>query len=375
MKNIIYKLATFLLVFAFVFSSFVFPVLAQQTEGVISFKAQVIEILDEATKEREDGSIFRQQNLKLKALEGEKEGEEFIYYGISDIEVASEKSYKIGDKVFVDVFTSDNGEETVYVTEYVRSQALWYLVIIFIVVFLVIGKTKGIRALLSLVLTFVIIIKFMLPLILAGHDPFFVSLIGGLLIMTLVIYLTEGWQKKSHLAILSVLASLLITLVLSLIFTNLSRLTGMAQEETVFLLGLGDLSINFKGLLLAGMLIGAIGVLDDIIVSQIEAVERIYEANSSLPTKKVFSLAFKIGNTHLGTMVNTLFLTYAGAALPLLLIFTLGQETGLSLSRALNSEVITTEIIRTLVGSIGVMSAMPIATFLGAYGLGKWTKR
>ena len=138
MKNIIYKLATFLLVFAFVFSSFIFPVLAQQTEGVISFKAQVIEILDEATKEREDGSIFRQQNLKLKALEGEKEGEEFIYYGISDIEVASEKSYKIGDKVFVDVFTADNKEETVYVTEYVRSQALWYLVIIFIVVFLVI---------------------------------------------------------------------------------------------------------------------------------------------------------------------------------------------------------------------------------------------
>ena len=375
MKNIIYKLATFLLVFTFIFSSFVFPVLAQQTEGVISFKAQVIEILDEATKEREDGSIFRQQNLKLKALEGEREGEEFIYYGISDIEVASEKSYKIGDKVFVDVFTADNKEETVYVTEYVRSQALWYLVIIFIVVFLVIGKTKGIRALLSLILTFVIIIKFMLPLILAGHDPFFVSLIGGLLIMTLVIYLTEGWQKKSHLAIISVIASLLVTLILSLIFTNLSRLTGMAQEETVFLLGLGDLSINFKGLLLAGMLIGAIGVLDDIIVSQIEAVERIYEANPSLPTKKVFSLAFKIGNTHLGTMVNTLFLTYAGAALPLLLIFTLGQETGLSLSRALNSEVITTEIIRTLVGSIGVMSAMPIATFLGVYGLGKWTKR
>jgi uncharacterized membrane protein len=375
MKNIIYKLATFLLVFTFIFSSFVFPVLAQQSEGMISFKAQVIEILDEAKKEREDGSIFKQQNLKLKALEGEREGEEFIYYGISDIEVASEKSYKIGDKVFVDVFTADNKEETVYVTEYVRSQALWYLVIIFIVVFLVIGKTKGIRALLSLVLTFVIIIKFMLPLILAGHDPFFVSLIGGLLIMTLVIYLTEGWQKKSHLAILSVLASLLITLVLSLIFTNLSRLTGMAQEETVFLLGLGDLSINFKGLLLAGMLIGAIGVLDDIIVSQIEAVERIYEANPNLPTKKVFSLAFKIGNTHLGTMVNTLFLTYAGAALPLLLIFILGQETGLSLARALNSEVITTEIIRTLVGSIGVMSAMPIATFLGVYGLGKWTKR
>jgi uncharacterized membrane protein len=142
----------------------------------------------------------------------------------------------------------------------------------------------------------------------------------------------------------------------------------------VFLIGLGEAAINFKGLLLAGMIIGAIGVLDDIIIGQIESVERIKEANPKISPKRSFELAYKIGNTHLGAIVNTLFLTYAGAALPLLLIFSLGQETGLSVSRAINSEIITTEIVRTLVGSIGVMASMPIATFLAAYGFKRWTR-
>ncbi|MDD3939708.1 MAG: YibE/F family protein [Patescibacteria group bacterium] len=372
MKKRLYNL--FLLLFAFLLF-FPFTLQAQQTEGLISFTAKVVEIKDSVSKTSSEGGEFTQQNLYLEAISGPRQGEFFLYEGISEVEVANQKIYQVGDKVFVDVFSTDEGGEIVYVTEYVRSKSLLILAFIFIVIFLLIGKGKGLRALLSLVLTFIIIIKFILPLILAGHNPFLISLAGGLIIMILVIYITEGWKRKSHLAILAVIFSLLVTLILSLIFTSLTRLTGMAQEETVYLLGLGSLVLDFRGLLLAGILIGAIGVLDDIIVSQIEAVERIKEANPSLSPKRVFSLAYKIGNTHLGTMVNTLFLTYAGAALPLLLIFVLSRESGLDLSRAINSELISTEIIRTLVGSIGVMSAMPIATFLGAYGLEKWTKK
>ena len=261
-----------------------------------------------------------------------------------------------------------------YVTEYDRSHSVYFLIVLFILVFIAIGKSKGIKSLISLIFSFVVIIKFIIPQILAGKDPFIISLIGGVFILGAIIYFTEGWNKKSHLALLSVFISLSLTLLLSIIFTNLTRLTGMAQEETVYLIGLGGISINFKGLLLAGMLIGAIGVLDDIIIGQIEAVERIREANPNLSPRRVFELGYKIGNTHLGTMVNTLFLTYAGAALPLLLIFSLGHASGLGLARNLNSELITTEVVRTLVGSIGVMASMPIATFFGAYGMKKWTK-
>jgi len=185
--------------------------------------------------------------------------------------------------------------------------------------------------------------------------------------MTIIIYLTEGWHRKSHLAILSVFISLISILALSLIFVGLADLSGLAQEEAAFLVGVGDLQINFRGLLLAGFIIGAIGVLDDIIVGQIEATESLREANPNLSKKKIFTLAYRVGNTHLGAIVNTLFLTYTGAALPLLLLFILNQSSGLSLERFLSTEAVATEVVRTLVGSIGVMLSMPIATFFGAF--------
>ena len=357
--------------------SFVSSVLAQDFENEATsqdgegLKAKVLEVITEEEKTREDGSIYKQQNLRLEAVEGPRRGQEIIYYGISDIEVANANFYKAGDRVFVDIFQDESGQETVYVVDFVRNKALYILAFIFVLAVIVVGRTKGIRALLSLFLSFVVILKFILPQILAGRDPFLVSLIGGLAIMAAIIYITEGINRKSHIAIFSVLLSLLLTLVLSVIFSNLARLTGLSQEDTIFLIGIGQVEINFRGLLLAGMLIGAIGVLDDIIVGQIEAVARIKEANPSLSPRKIFMLAYKIGNTHLGAIINTLFLTYAGASLSLLLLFVIHQETGLSLTRALNSEAVTTEVIRTMVGSIGVMASMPIATFLAAYGMKK----
>lgn len=333
----------------------------------VSFSAEVVKVLESQEKTREDGSVFRQQNLKLLGLDGEFKGREIVYEGISDVEVANANSYESGDKVFVDAYIDEYGQETFYVVEFVRSSSLLWLAAIFIALVLLVGRFKGLKALISLALSFVIIIKFILPQILKGQDPFLISLLGGLLILILIIYITEGWGRKSHLAIFSVFLSLLATLTLALIFTKLTKLTGMAQEETIFLIDLGRATINFQGLLLAGFIIGAIGVLDDIIVGQIEAVDSLKEANPALPSKKIFSLAYRIGNTHLGAIINTLFLTYAGAALPLLLLFVINRETGLGLPRVINTEIISTEIVRTLVGSIGVMLSMPIATFLAAF--------
>jgi len=343
--------------------------------GGLNFKAEVVEIITQEKKIREDGSDFYQQNLRLKALDGAREGEEFIYEGISEIEVASADLHEVGDKVYVDLFTEPSGLEVAYVVGVVRTGAIYLLLFIFVLTLFIVGRFKGLRAFLGLISSFFIILYFILPQILNGRDPFLVSLLGGLFIMTVIIYLTEGWKRKSHLAILSVLLSLTFTLILSIIFTNLTRLTGLAQEEAIFLIGIGQAEINFRGLLLASMIIGAIGVLDDIIVGQIESVERIKEANPKLPPQKVFKLAYKIGNTHLGAIINTLFLTYAGAALPLLLLFVLNREAGLGFERAINNEAITTEIVRTLVGSIGVMASMPIATLLAVIGLDKVSKK
>ena len=322
-------------------------------------------------KVRGDGTKFKQQDLKLLGLEGDWTNKEIIYRGISDIEVANANFYKAGDKVYVEGYTDESGQDIFYVVDFVRSGYLYILFIIFILAVLLVGKSKGFKALISLFLSFVVIIKFILPQILNGRDPFLISLIGGLFILGVIIYLTEGFKRKSHIAILSVLISLSATLALSVIFTKLTKLSGLAQEEAAFLIGVGNVEINFQGLLLAGFIIGAIGVLDDIIVGQIEAVEQIREANPNLPTKKVFKLAYKVGNTHLGAIVNTLFLTYTGAALPLLLLFIINQNSGLTFDRLINTEIVSTEIVRTLVGSIGVILSMPIATFLASVKLNK----
>lgn len=338
-------------------------------EEATNFKSEVVEVIKIEEKIREDGTKFKQQDLKLLGLEGAWKNKEIVYRGISDIEVANANFYKAGDEVYVEGHTDESGQDVFYVVDFVRSGYLYILLIIFVLTVLLVGRFKGFKALVSLFLSFVVIIKFILPQILNGRDPFLVSLLGGLIILGIIIYLTEGFKKKSHIAVLSVLISLSVTLVLSIIFTKLTKLSGLAQEEAAFLIGVGNVEINFQGLLLAGFIIGAIGVLDDIIIGQIEAVEQIREANPNLSMKKVFKLAYKVGNTHLGAIVNTLFLTYAGAALPLLLLFVLNQNFGLTFHRLINTEIVSTEIVRTLVGSIGVMLSMPIATFLASFRL------
>jgi len=334
-----------------------------------TFEAKVIKILDQKEINREDGSKATQQNLLLKGLDGKWKNKEIKFEGISDIEVANAGIYKVGDKVLVQKSTDMEGKEKYYITDFVRRGYLYLLGAIFCLIIILIGRKKGIKSLLGLVISFFIIIKFILPKILDGSNPLYIGLIGAFFILTIMIYLTEGWKRKSHLSVLSVLISLFITLIFSVLFTKLTRLSGMSQDETVYLIGLTKNAINFQGLLLAGMLIGAIGVLDDVIVSQIEVVKQIKEINPQMDNNKVFKAAFKIGNTHLGTMVNTLFLTYAGASLPLLLLFIIKQEPFLSYSQVINNEIIATEIVRTLVGSIGVALSMPIATLLGAYWL------
>ncbi|MBN2884659.1 YibE/F family protein [Patescibacteria group bacterium] len=355
-----------------IFVVFLYP-LSLKAEQTIAkseiFEARVVEIIQVQEKIRENGVKFEQQNLKLVGLEGYWLNKELIYNGISEIDVANVNSYKIGDKVLVDGQVNELGEENFYITDFVRSKYLYALFVIFIIIVLLVGRAKGFKALIGLFLSFVVIIRFILPQILKGADPFLLSLAGGLIILGIMIYLTEGFKLKSHIAILSVLISLSFTLLLSIIFTTLTKLSGLAQEEAAFLIGIDNVDINFKGLLLAGFIIGSIGVLDDIIVGQIEAVEQIKLANPTLSAKKVFTMAYKVGNTHIGAIINTLFLAYAGAALPLLLLFILNQDSGITFSRLINTEIVSTEIVRALVGSIGVVLSMPIATWLAAIQL------
>jgi len=329
----------------------------------LRFEARVIEVTQERELEREDGSTYTQQNLQLIGLEDRWEDREFEFFGISSYEVFGQAIYKEGQRVVVTVSTDIEGNEIFFVIDHVRRAPIYLLIALFVSIIIAVGAWKGLRSLIGLVASFAIIMGAIIPAILAGWNPVLVSIVGAFLILVVIVYITEGLNRKSHLAILSVFVALLLTGALSILFTYITHLTGTSQEEAMYLVGLGKTNIDFQGLLLAAILIGTVGILDDVVISQISSVNEIKKANPNLENKDVFSRAFNIGKSHLGSMVNTLFLAYAGAALPLLILFSLNQPPFDTLSSVMNNELIATEIVRTIVGSIGIALAMPIATY------------
>jgi len=364
-------ISSFFIIFLLPITIFAQEDIAQATTSSEIFEARVISILEQNERTRENGTIIKQQNLLLKGTEGKWEDEQIFIQGISDIDVISAPLYKEGDRVMVQRTVGPDDQDQFYIIDFVRRGPLYLLVLLFVVTVVLTSGKKGWKALLALVASFVILVQVILPAILAGWNAFFIGLFGAFAILVFIIYLTEGWNRKSHLAIVSVFFSLVVTLSLSLLFTRLTRVTGMANEEIMFLLGVSNQAIHFEGLLLAGILIGAIGVLDDAIVSQIEAVEQIKIANPKLSKKDLFKLSYRVGTSHLGAIINTLFLTYAGASLPLLLLFVVKEEPFVSWSQVINNEMIAIEIVRTLVGSIGIALAVPISTLLAVYWISK----
>ncbi len=355
----------------FIFIAILFAVLpnlsqAQSDNSVeLQFKARVEKILLERNVDLEDGSVIKQQNLELKVLDGPEKDKLIQYEGINEFQVLEQNYYQVGDKVVVQK-TSLDGQDQYMVLDYVRTQSLIYLLIIFVLLVLFLAKLKGLKALLSLAFTFLIIMYFLVPQILAGQNPFWLAILASMIIALVVIYLTEGFNRLSHLSVLAVFITLLITGLMSTWFGTWARLTGLASEDSSFLIGVTQSPINFQGLLLAGIILGTLGVLDDLIISQMVTVQEIKKANSQLSYLEVYRRAMRVGVAHLSSMTNTLFLAYAGASLPLLLLFSLKKEPFLSFSQVVNHELIATEIIRTLIGSICLVLAMPIATLLAA---------
>lgn len=331
------------------------------------FKARVTEVIDEKIETAEDGQQIIQQKLRLTGLEGTKKDQEFIFDGIGNIQVIGKNAYKVGDKVLVSYGIGPDGEEIYFVVDYSRSTKLYLLAGTFALCVLTIGRFKGFASLITLALSFVVILKFIVPAILEGKNALLYSIIGGGIILLFASYITHGINKKSHLMNISIFISFALTAFLAVIATNAMHLTGFASEESVYLANLGDVIINMKGLLLSGIVIGVLGVLDDVVISQISIVEEIKRANSNLTPSQVFTSAFKVGVDHLSSVTNTLFFAYAGASLPLLVLFSTNQEPVLSFSNIISNEIVATEIVRMLVGSIGLIAAIPVSNFLASY--------
>jgi uncharacterized membrane protein len=247
-------------------------------------------------------------------------------------------------------------------SDYERQRPLIWLTAVFCLVVVAAGRLRALRALAGLALSLLIVVKFVVPAILDGGDPVGVALTGALAVMFVTIPLAHGLGAKAVAAMLGTAVAIGLTALLASIATDAVHLTGEGSDEAAYLHAIaGDLSL--QGLLLAGMIIGALGVLDDLTVSQASTVMALRRASPDLPTRRVIHEALDVGHDHIAATVNTLVLAYAGASLPVLLIFSLGSW---SFGEAINTEAVAEQVVAMIVGSIGLIAAVPITTWLAA---------
>ncbi|KJK40439.1 lipoprotein [Streptomyces variegatus] len=267
-----------------------------------------------------------------------------------------------GQKVVVAYEPSAPKDLQYSVTDINRRLPMGLLAGIFALAVVVVGRLRGVMALVALAISFMVLNFFVLPAILQGSNPLVVAVVGASAIMLIALYLCHGLSARTSVAVLGTLISLLLIGILGSVFIDWAALTGNTDDNTGLIHGLYP-TIDMSGLLLAGVIIGSLGVLDDVTVTQTSAVWELHEANPSMGWRGLYRAGIRIGRDHIASVVNTLVLAYAGAALPLLLLFSIAQS---SVGTVANSELVAEEIVRTLVGSIGLVASVPVTTALAA---------
>ncbi|MBN1886824.1 MAG: YibE/F family protein [Thermoflexales bacterium] len=338
------------------------PAQTSTTGDSETVEARVVRVIETSQRQVAPGQSQPVQRLELEILSGPLRGQRTeVEHGAMGM-TSEDSLYREGDHVLAMVISRPGGGQSLMITDVVRVWSLALLAVAFVALTMLVSGWKGARALAGLAISFVVLMGFVLPQILAGRDPVLVSVIGSFILLAITLYLTQGWTLKTHAALLGVLFSLILTGALASFAVDLARLNGFGSEEAMFLQAAGT-SINVRGLLLAGMIVGTLGVLDDVIVGQASTVMELALANPAWGWRELYRRAMNVGHDHIAAMINTLALAYVGAAMPLLLLFQLYPEPWLY---TLNRELIAEEVARTLVGSLGLTAAVPITTIIAS---------
>lgn len=268
-----------------------------------------------------------------------------------------------GMKLVLGVEPSAPADLRYRVVDVQRGKALLVLGLLFAAAVIGLGRWRGVAALAGLAISLLVLVKFVLPGFLAGQSPLPVAVVGAAAIMFVAIYLAHGFAVRTSVAVLGTLISLVLTGILAAVFVAAGDFTGIATEEAGFIRAAYG-QVDVHGLLLAGVIIGSLGVLDDVTVTQSSAIWELRAANPEMSPRALYAAGVRIGRDHIASTVNTLVLAYAGASLPLLLLFAV---SGVGVGTALTAEVIAQEVVRTLVGSIGLVASVPVTTALAAF--------
>lgn len=335
-------------------------------------KAQVNEVREEKFRIHSDNLLYDPavgdpqyqtiQRVTYEVLEGEYKGiifesENELINRIDDLRL------KRGDKVMILLKIFEDGSVGGFATDYVRNNVMVVLMVLFAAGLLLLGKMKGLRALVSLLVTVVSIFFVLIPLTLKGYNPLLTASLVAIFVTFITIFLISGLNKKAVSAISGTLAGVFLAILIAYVAGNLSFLTGLSGEDARILY-INRPDLNFTHIFFASVLIGALGAIMDVGMSISSAVHEIAEANPKTDKKDLFKAGMNVGKDIMGTMSNTLILAYAGSALPLLLLFSMNE---FSLMQTVNFDFIAAETVRALSGSFGLLLAIPATAFMGSF--------
>ena len=337
-----------------------------QEDGEMMLEGEVRRIVSYGKEISEEGSLAFQE-LEVEITGRENKGQVIVvknYEGSVYLGPLSYEEYKAGDRLRISAIRNIDGEVLYNISGKIKRDGIYNLLFLFIVVVLVVGRVWGALSVLGLLVSFLVIFKLIIPLIIRGMNPVLASILGSMVIIPTTFYISHGFNRKTHVGVITTFISLMITGFLAVYFVDATHLTGFASEEAGFLSVERQGTIDIKGLLLAGIIIGTLGVLDDVTVGQASTVQQLKISNGGMKAKELFVKGMKVGQDHISSMVNTLVLVYSGSALPLLLLF---YDSNKSFLDIVEYELIAEEIVRMLVGSIGLVLAAPMSTALAAY--------
>ncbi|HMG42837.1 MAG TPA: YibE/F family protein [Acidimicrobiales bacterium] len=299
----------------------------------------------------------------IEITEGDEKGATTaLEFEVDDNTPASQ--LEVGDDIVLDDAGSDIPDESRYAfADVQRGTSLWILAALFAVAVVALGRLRGLLALFGIVVSLGVLLAYVFPALLHGVSPLGVALTGASIIAFATLYLAHGVNERTTVALLGTMASLLLTAGLAAIFASMAQLSGLASEESVVLLNFAP-GLDFRGLLLAAVIIGTLGVLDDVTITQVSAVWELHHSDRSANARQLYARGIRIGRDHIASTVNTLVLAYTAAALPLLLLFT---QSGLALGDVLATETVAVEVVQTLVGSIGLVASVPLTTALASW--------
>ncbi len=326
-------------------------------------RGKVIEIITDV-KDKEDNtssySEVQTQVIKVKVLTGKYKDEKFIIENGLDGNVFYDIKVKKGDKVILGITEIKGDAPQVVITDFTRDTYLLYVLIAFVVLLLVVGRLKGLKSLITLTITGVSIFKILLPLILKGYSPVWVTVLTTTIVTIITFIIIGGFNIKSISAIIGTVSGVIMAGFLAYIVSTAANLTGLNSEEGMMLMHIPQqIDFDFQGLLFAGIIIGTLGAVMDVSMSISSSMYEMRNLHPEVTPKELMKSGLNVGKDIMGTMSNTLILAYTGSSLPLLLVF-MAYKT--SLIKVLNMNLMATEIVRAFVGSIGLIIAIPITT-------------